>query len=563
MRTALVAAVVLALAPSAHAAVLPPAVIDSVPLQTSDIAVAPDGTGALAYVKTVGADDRIHLSLLNPDGTWGAPTVVDPDTGADKASARVAVGNGGRVLVGYLDGASLRYRLIASAGGAMSPEGTIRTAAAATIGSDWDLDMNASGVAYATWTETNPGTMQKDVRAWRLEGTDAAGIIGALQKDPGTTSVDVTANGPDVRVGVDPAGNGGISFTQNDTQAWFRRLTGTTPSAVFVDTLLPDALGEAIAGTYHQHDLDLGAGGVAWESANAMYPNGGHVVGVPVTGEATGTKVLFDLHPASENDNAERPDVALNETGRGLFAAEPNQTAGVWGGTLDGATASAPQRLDLSPMDGPAAEIPVAGIGDSGRGLIAWNRDVADGAVGPVEVRARVFDGATMAPDELLLSDPALGEGSIPFAVGAADGAGATRLGDTAVLFEQGAGADKKVVVGRYDAPPTAPAGTTAETPTADRRPTLAWTAAETQWSPLASYRVLVDDQVVGTAGPTDTALTPRSHSRRATTRGGSSPSTAWARRRRARPGACPSPRPPPRARVPAPPPAPTPRSRS
>ncbi len=499
----------LALAPAASATVLPPAVIDTAPLQIKDIAVAPDGTGALVYLKTVGADDRVFLSLLAADGTWGAPQVADTDAGDDEAAARVAVGNGGRVLVGYRDGAALHYRLITATGGALSAEGNIRVAANATaIGDDWDLDMNAAGVAYAAWKEFNPGVMHNDVRAWRLEGTTATGLLGGLQKDPATTAVDATANGPDVRVGVDPAGNGGISFTQNDAQAWFRRLVGTTPSGTFVDTLLPDALGEAISGTYHQHDLDIGKDGVAWESANAMYPNGGHVVGVPVSGDTAGTKVLFDLHPKEENDNAERPDVALNETGRGLFAAEANQKAGVWGGSLDGATASAPQRLDLSPTEPAGAEIPVAAIGDSGRGLVAFTRDVADGAAGPVEVRARVFDGA-FAPTELLLSDPALGQGSIPFGIGDADGAGASRLGDGAVLMQQVQGGVTSVVVGRYDAPPSAPVGTTSETPGSLPRPLLKWTAAEAQWSPLASYKVLVDDAVIGTVGAGEASFTP------------------------------------------------------
>ncbi len=502
-------AVCLALAPGAQATVLAPAVIDTAPLLTTDIAIAPDGTGAMVYTKTVGADDRVHLSLLNPDGTWSAPVIVDPDTGDDETAPRVAVGNGGRVLVGYRDApTTLHYRLLGSAGAALSAEDNIRVAAGA-ISNDWDLHMNSAGVAYAAWIEFNPGPAVNDARAWRLEGTTGAGIVGGLQKDPLTTGADTTGNGPDIRVGVDPAGNAGISFTQNDNDAWFRRINGTTPSGTFVDTLLPSALGEAISSTYHQHDLELGANGVAWESAQAMFTAGGHDVGVPITGETVGTRVLLDPYPADENDNAERPDVVLNESGRGLYAAEPNQKAGVFGGTLDGATASPSQRLDLSPMEPASIENAQGGIGENGRGLIAWTRDVANGAVGPTEVRARVFDGPAMAPDELLLSDPALGEGSIPVSISfAGDGAGSTRLGDTAVLMEQDQGGTKRVVVGRYDAPPSAPIGTTPEAESTDR-PTFTWTAAEAQWSPLTSYKVLVDDQALGTVDATQTAFTP------------------------------------------------------
>ena len=65
MRRLALAAAVLACtaAPSAHAGYLDPAVIDTPAggatlLGINDIAIAPDGTGALVYQKTVGGDDR-------------------------------------------------------------------------------------------------------------------------------------------------------------------------------------------------------------------------------------------------------------------------------------------------------------------------------------------------------------------------------------------------------------------------------------------------------------------------------------------------------------------------
>src|SRR5215207_6971963 len=97
-------------APAAPAAVLPPAVIDTNPGSITDIAIAPDGTGALVYVK----GDELWASLLD-GATWGAPFRIDLDQADPEDQPRVAAGNGGRVLFGYRDSATvLNRRLIAS-----------------------------------------------------------------------------------------------------------------------------------------------------------------------------------------------------------------------------------------------------------------------------------------------------------------------------------------------------------------------------------------------------------------------------------------------------------------
>ena len=78
----------------------------------SDIAMAPDGTGALVYLKKDGGKDHVFVSVRT-GGTWKAGVRVD--TGADMGSApcrtdgalraHVAAANGGRVVVTYLSGA--------------------------------------------------------------------------------------------------------------------------------------------------------------------------------------------------------------------------------------------------------------------------------------------------------------------------------------------------------------------------------------------------------------------------------------------------------------------------
>ena len=515
-RLALAAAVLACTAvPTAHAGYLDPAVIDTPAggatlLGINDIAIAPDGTGALVYQTTVGGDDRVYTSVLSGD-TWSPPLRVDPDDGDDEAAPRVAAANGGRVLVGYSDGNKqfLRYRLKQAGSPTFDAEAVMRDAGAANrIQLDWDLDMNPAGVAYAAWAEANPVTTKNDARSWRLDaGTTATPIAGALQQDPTNQSVNDGGNGPDIRVAVDDAGNGTLMFGQSPNVTFVRRVANVTPSATFVPVDVPTVLGEARSTVERQLDLDVAGNGLAWATGNAMYTAGGHAVGVPVVGETAGAAATLDAYPASENDNVERPDVALNASGQGLFASEPNLKPGVFGGSINGSAAATAVRLDTTPHD-PDSEVPVVAIGDSGRGLVAWTRDVENsGGAGPFELRGRLWNGTAFEDETLMAADA-----KTTFPLSQADGAGASRLGDVAVLAEREVTGTKTVIVARFDAPPTAPTVTSAANAT-----TFTWAPSEAIWSPLATYTVIIDEATVATLGPaelshTATGLAPGDH---------------------------------------------------
>ena len=306
-------------------------------------------------------------------------------------------------------------------------------------------------------------------------------------------------NGPDIRVAVDASGNGTLMFGQTPNSTFVRRIDGVTPSTTFVPVDVASVLGENRSTPERQLDLDVAGNGLAWATGNAMFTAGGHSVGVPVTGETAGSPATLDAYPASENDNTERPDVALNATAQGLFATEPNLKAGVFGGSLNGSAASEATRLDTTPHD-PDSEVPVVAIGDSGRGLVAWTRDVETaGTDGPYEVRGRMWNGTAFEEETLMAANA-----KITFPVSQADGAGASRLGDAAVIAEREVGGTKSVIVGRFDAPPTAPVITSAANAT-----TFSWSASEAIWSSLASYTVVIDDATVATLGPGELSYTP------------------------------------------------------
>src|SRR5438067_8531259 len=98
----------LALSVGAGASVIPGQAIDGPDANIVDfggIARAPDGSGALAYTKTVGGVDHLFVARL-VNGAWQAPAQVDGALPGPSSRPSVAAGNGGRVVVTFLNGAA-------------------------------------------------------------------------------------------------------------------------------------------------------------------------------------------------------------------------------------------------------------------------------------------------------------------------------------------------------------------------------------------------------------------------------------------------------------------------
>src|SRR3954467_8482289 len=101
----LAALIALAVPATASASILPGQVIEPASADVTsfgDVALAPDGTGAIVYVKKVTGVDHIWASRY-VNGAWSAPEQLD--TGANNARRpSVAASNGGRVIVTFLSG---------------------------------------------------------------------------------------------------------------------------------------------------------------------------------------------------------------------------------------------------------------------------------------------------------------------------------------------------------------------------------------------------------------------------------------------------------------------------
>src|SRR4051812_34574531 len=95
-----------AVPPAANAAILPGQTIDGPSTDIKgfgNVDVAPDGTGAVAYVKRDGAVKHIFVARI-ANGAYGTPERVDTGAAAEGNTPRVAASNGGKVGGGYLGG---------------------------------------------------------------------------------------------------------------------------------------------------------------------------------------------------------------------------------------------------------------------------------------------------------------------------------------------------------------------------------------------------------------------------------------------------------------------------
>src|SRR4051794_10003175 len=103
--------------PPASAAILPGAAVDgpsnSIDTARPDVDVAPDDSASLVYLKNVGGTNHPFVSRF-VNGAWGAPQRVDADSANAASGPRVAVANGGKVVVTYISGGNAVARISAA-----------------------------------------------------------------------------------------------------------------------------------------------------------------------------------------------------------------------------------------------------------------------------------------------------------------------------------------------------------------------------------------------------------------------------------------------------------------
>jgi hypothetical protein len=399
----LACAAAFALAPAtADAAIVPGAPVDgpSADITANSVVqsdVAPDGTAAIAYLK--GATPKVWVSRL-VGGAWAPPQQAENLAGAS-TNPRIAVANGGKVVVTFANGGNVHAVVKPNAGAAFG------TATSIGLGGQYgELDLAPDGNGYVAIKATPLLT------AARLEGTTFTPVAGALNNDP---TKEAGASDREAKVATRADGTGAVIVWSEDPgvgSVHVRTITGTTLGSI-QDAKLASLDGALAAATdVIMPDVGIDATGTAWVVFRQFFTYGGMNFGralarpLPPGGSLGAAQVLDSLaNPPTEN--VEYPRIDVNAAGQGLTANALGTTFGIQATSLAAGTWT---RLPapVNPTANAAASFASPALGATGNGMVAWVHD-PDGAGTEVDrILARTTLGG-FGP-ALTLSDPALGD---------------------------------------------------------------------------------------------------------------------------------------------------------
>jgi hypothetical protein len=471
---------------AARAALAPPVTIDGPSasiVSLCGVALAADGSGAVAYRKLTGGVPQTYFSLERA-GVWGPPAQLDATITGGSSSCALAAADGGRVAAVWIAGGTL-YGAVHAAGasGFSAPQAIGQATGTPALG------MGISGTAYVAYLAPDSGATDLDVA--RLDRTSTRFVVlsGALNAAPMTLA---GAGGPAITVAADATAVVAWAQLEADgsTHVFVRRASGAGPSPV-LDDATAATLDGLVGGS-----ADSPVVGVEYDSSDAWiafretFGAFSRVVVTELLGDELRTPAFADsLGLTAGPSSAFTPSLALNGNGEGLLASElaPGNALAVStlgsspGGWSAGATVGTPGAL---------APRPLAAISAAGSGIVAYTP--SPGALDAVPFAK----GAAGTPVEL--SDSSLGP------VAATDGLGiaADDNGDVAVGFVAGATDELSVAVQPFVTAPGAPRATGTQLWTAVRRPVLRWQPSLDSWAPPA-YSVYVDGARVATTTAT------------------------------------------------------------
>lgn len=470
----------------AHAQVAtpaPPAVIDGPDpdlVALSGLSVARDGTGGLVYLKNVGGTSHVFVSRLL-GGSFGIPEQIDPGLAGPSSQPVIAAGNGGVLLLAFINGGALYVvQALGASQGFSGPAAVIGGA------SNPSLQLSNLGKAYLAFTVADGAG--SDVRAaywargaWALESAPL-NSVAADDAGTGTGRPQVATAGDGV--GTVVWGEGGHIYS--------RRVWGVGPSTVIeqADAPLPGC------SEISADDPQAGVGGdssyvgVAFQEVMSC---GGQrqqrVLFNRLHGSSYDGVVPADGLSTSSGDGAQSPQLVMSEYGAGWVVSSRNGSNPLDANQIfamalaNNAAPKAMTRVDsLANTASPDAVGGTAGLYSN---VIAWQQ--TPGSAGVPEIRVRFTPARSSMGPETVLSSPANGP------TDAADGleAGGDVNGDAVAAWMQGvAGARQIVVAQMYQAP----GGFRALERLAYARnphPLLSWSPSREPWR--LTYQVIVD----------------------------------------------------------------------
>lgn len=452
------------------------------------IDLSPDGSGAIAYTMDDGGVPHAYASRL-VNGAWSGSERLDADLGAAATQAAVAVGDGGRVLVLFVNGGNVYADTRADAA-----SGWVRQTLWSGGGaSDPAVDLSVNGKAYAAFA--TPGAGGHDVRVAYSRNAGPWAVIGApfdanagndAGAGAGRARVAASADG----VGIVVWGEGGHVFA--------RRVQGTRPSVVAVDALAGLTLegvqaasadlpvvstqdDDSFTGVAMRASFDVGGGTLR---SRAVFRR--------LRGSRFETTVAADGASFGSGQGSANPHIATVGTGQGLVTA---------GNEVTFATTALQLLFDVEPstvlgMDSlvtnGATGYAVPATATARKMLVAWQLTPPGGAP---EIHARYRDGGDFEAEQ------AISRGDLgPTA--AADGlfAAGDDSGNVAVVYVQDVpGQGRAIAMASVDQPPGRFAAARVAGFERSDRPTLAWTTSRENWGRY--FRVTIDGVEAGITG--------------------------------------------------------------
>lgn len=434
--------------------------------QEVSVAVARDGTAAIAYLRKVGGVDHVFVARRQGDG-WGSPERVDTGLVAPSTSPVVGAADGGKVVVAFPNGTAGNERLYAAsasaAGAVFAAPVTVQGDTPGWKGVALALGDNGDGylVAYEgfnLWAFRLAGGSWSPVGAGFPSG-DKLNVSPTDQAEHGDqrgARIAVTRDGTAATVAWTETGIGEFRMVA-------RRLTGAQAGDIGPGVLANATALGAEPGAFDSSDMGdvaVDGSGRAWVAFRQAFDYGAQnfsrAIARSFDGAAFGEPQALDGLPLPPAESAEYPRLAVNASGAGLAVPYRQLTFTTEAAVLSNGAWTRGTTVSQEASDAPGRA--TAALADTGAGVVAYVRSPGGGA--DRQILGRVWTGSAFGPVETL-SNPAFGTAATAKDSGASAAFAAT-------AFVQGTGASARIVAATTPLPqPATPGAGTPTGPTA------------------------------------------------------------------------------------------------
>lgn len=483
-------------------------------LELGGVAMSEDGSGGLVYRRLV--DGRAHVFAAQyVDGRWLPTQRVDVGQAFDSSWPRIAAGNGGRLVVTWVQefgvGSDRMFGASLDPGARrfQKPVPVDLNVGEAT-GTYPSLAMNRGGAAYLVYRVVSqdpnlpPEYVRADTRIARYNGSLWT-LSGSLVDRNATAPVRSpdAANSP--KVDIDVQGNGIVAFHEPDDdfvdRVWARRVFGSTLGVPLL--VSPQQFeGVPLRGAVDGFDLDVAGFGQGAVAFRQQPGEGSQLARARVFVNLISESSVEGAHEFTGAKLADGPGAGeigvphVSVTGFSPFLVAYGSGPATLAAEGDEITDALPTRIDSGRST--VAGEPVVELSESSAAVMAWREGV--GSSGGVSVRERSADGVA---ELKTVRAPSGGP------VGALELSG-SGLGDGLVGFRQGGDGFGQIAALVVDAPPVDVLVETRDGWIRRRRAVLRWAPAVSAIGSVR-YAVAVDDEQTaqGIAG-LQTRLGPR-----------------------------------------------------